>query len=41
VERASWLEFMERANELNAAHPELNFDITGPWPPYDFVRIAR
>ena len=40
VERASWLEFMERAEEMGSAHPELAFDITGPWPPYDFVRIA-
>ena len=41
VERASWLEFMERAEELGSAHPELTFDITGPWPAYDFVRIIE
>jgi hypothetical protein len=40
VERAVWLEFMERAGDLGSAHPELSFDITGPWPPYDFVRIV-
>jgi hypothetical protein len=40
VERTSWLDFMERAEDMGAAHPTLSFDITGPWPPYDFVRIA-
>jgi hypothetical protein len=41
VERSSWLEFMQRADDLGNAHPELTFDITGPWPPYDFVRIVE
>jgi hypothetical protein len=40
VERNSWLEFMDRADELNVAHGEVTFDITGPWPAYDFVRIG-
>jgi hypothetical protein len=40
VERAGWIEFVERAEELGTAHPEVSFDITGPWPPYDFVRIT-
>lgn len=40
VERTSWLEFMERVSQLNTANPELGFDITGPWPAYDFVRIV-
>ncbi|MBR9990268.1 MAG: GvpL/GvpF family gas vesicle protein [Gemmatimonadetes bacterium] len=40
VERASWVDFVERAEDLAAAHAELTFDITGPWPPYDFVRIT-
>jgi hypothetical protein len=40
VERGAWLEFMERAEELDGAHGEVTFDITGPWPAYDFVRIA-
>jgi hypothetical protein len=38
VERATWIEFVERADDLGSAHPELVFDVTGPWPPYDFVR---
>jgi hypothetical protein len=39
VDRSLWLEFMDRADDLGAAHREINFDITGPWPPYDFVRV--
>jgi hypothetical protein len=38
VERTTWIEFVERADDLGNAHPELTFDVTGPWPPYDFVR---
>jgi hypothetical protein len=38
VGRASWIEFVERADDLGTAHPNLTFDVTGPWPPYDFVR---
>lgn len=40
VERTSWVEFVERAEDLDAAHAELSFDITGPWPPYDFVQFS-
>jgi hypothetical protein len=40
VERATWIEFVERAEDLGTAHPELLFDVTGPWPAYDFVRIS-
>lgn len=38
VERTTWIEFVERADDMGAAHPEMVFDVTGPWPPYDFVR---
>lgn len=41
VPRTQWLQFMDRAEELSRRHPELVFDITGPWPPYDFVRMTR
>lgn len=41
VQRGSWIEFVERTDDLNGAHPELTFDVTGPWPPYDFVRVLR
>ncbi|HUG41781.1 MAG TPA: GvpL/GvpF family gas vesicle protein [Longimicrobiales bacterium] len=39
VERGTWIEFIERTDDLEAMHPELSLDVTGPWPPYDFVRI--
>lgn len=39
VPRSSWIDFIERAESLGAARPELSVDVTGPWPPYDFVRI--
>lgn len=40
VERTAWIEFIERSDDLGTAHPELVFDVTGPWPAYDFVRIV-
>jgi hypothetical protein len=40
VERVLWLDFMDRAEEIGAAHREVALDITGPWPPYDFVRVT-
>lgn len=40
VSRADWVSFVEYADELDADHPEFQFDLTGPWPPYDFVRVA-
>jgi len=40
VERGAWIEFVNRADDLVAAQPLLAFDITGPWPPYDFVRMS-
>ena len=40
VERSAWIDFVDRAEDLGAAHDEITFDVTGPWPPYDFVRIT-
>lgn len=40
VERSAWLDFMHRADDIGSQHPDLSFDITGPWPAYDFVRIC-
>ncbi len=40
VEHGSWIEFVERAEDLGAAHAGLALDVTGPWPPYDFVRLV-
>jgi hypothetical protein len=39
VNRSGWIRFVEQADDLNRAHPELTFDLTGPWPPYDFVKV--
>lgn len=39
VGRTGWIEFVERGDDLGQSHPELTFDLTGPWPPYDFVRL--
>jgi hypothetical protein len=40
VERTSWVEFIERIEGYGEQHKALSFDITGPWPAYDFVRIV-
>lgn len=40
VPRDSWIDFVERTHELGERDPELLFDVTGPWPPYDFVRMG-
>jgi len=40
VSRSDWVDFVEYADELDADNPEFQFDLTGPWPPYDFVRMA-
>lgn len=39
VERGGWIRFVEQTEDLDQAHPELMFDVTGPWPPYDFVTV--
>ncbi|MFP4623453.1 MAG: GvpL/GvpF family gas vesicle protein [Gemmatimonadota bacterium] len=39
VERGGWIEFIERSDDMGLEHPRLTFDVTGPWPPYDFVRV--
>jgi len=40
VNKGEWVSFVEHADEIDAEHPEFQFDLTGPWPPYDFVRMA-
>ncbi|HEX2091974.1 MAG TPA: GvpL/GvpF family gas vesicle protein [Longimicrobiaceae bacterium] len=39
VDRVGTRGFLERVEELGAEHSDLALDATGPWPPYDFVRI--
>jgi hypothetical protein len=40
VDRTSWVEFIERVEDFASHHKSLAFDVTGPWPAYDFVRIV-
>jgi Gas vesicle synthesis protein GvpL/GvpF len=40
VEKTSWVEFIQRAEDLASNHTDLTVDITGPWAPYDFVRFV-
>lgn len=39
VERDRWRNFEEAVAEEARRDPELSFRLTGPWPPYDFVRM--
>jgi hypothetical protein len=39
VENEHWKEFMHAVEEQQDAHPSLHLDATGPWAPYDFVRM--
>ena len=39
VERDRWDAFLEIVNQEARQHPELTFEQTGPWPPYDFVNM--
>jgi hypothetical protein len=39
IPRADVDEFRARVEALDAAHPELTFVCTGPWPPYSFATV--
>jgi hypothetical protein len=39
VERDHWAEFEAAVAEQGRQDPELRYRVTGPWPPYDFVRM--
>ncbi|HEV2149589.1 MAG TPA: GvpL/GvpF family gas vesicle protein [Longimicrobiaceae bacterium] len=39
VDRVGTRGFLEKVEELARANPDLSMDATGPWPPYDFVRL--
>ena len=39
VERDSWKEFAHGVKDQGDAHHLLSFETTGPWAPYDFVRM--
>ena len=39
VERELWSEFADAVNDEADKHSLVNVELTGPWPPYDFVRM--
>ena len=39
VERDKWGSFSGAVGAAGAAHADLDIRMTGPWPPYDFVRL--
>ena len=39
VERELWKEFIGVVTTEQESHAQLAFEVTGPWPPYDFVRM--
>jgi len=39
VERATSEAFRDRVDQLSALNSALELDLTGPWPPYDFVTM--
>jgi hypothetical protein len=39
VERGDYGDFEQRVKEQARRAPGLRFQVTGPWPPYDFVRM--
>ena len=39
VERELWAEFADAVDEEREKHPLVKIELTGPWPPYDFVRL--
>jgi hypothetical protein len=39
VERGLWQEFADAVDDERERHPLVRSELTGPWPPYDFVRL--
>jgi hypothetical protein len=39
VERQLWKEFVSAVDEEREKHTHISVEVTGPWPPYDFVRL--
>ena len=39
VDSQRWETFKDTVNKEAQRHPALAFSVTGPWPPYDFVRM--
>jgi gas vesicle protein GvpL/GvpF len=39
IERELWKDFMSVVAAEQEGHGQLSYEVTGPWPPYDFVRM--
>ena len=39
VEQELWKEFTSEVAEQGRRAPNLRFELTGPWPPYDFIQM--
>jgi hypothetical protein len=39
LDRERWQSFQASVRAESRRHPHLDFTVTGPWPPYDFVRM--
>lgn len=39
VEQELWDDFVKLVDEQDKATPGLRFELTGPWPPYDFIQM--
>ena len=39
VERDLWKDFSTEVDDQGRRAPSLKFELTGPWPPYDFVQM--
>jgi hypothetical protein len=39
VEQELWKEFVSEVEAQGRRAPNLRFEVTGPWPPYDFVQM--
>jgi hypothetical protein len=39
VEQELWKEFVAKVEEQGTRTPNLRLELTGPWPPYDFVQM--
>lgn len=39
VEKEMWEEFASEVEEQGKTAPKLRFELTGPWPPFDFVQM--
>ena len=39
IEQELWKEFSSKVEEQGSRTPNLRLELTGPWPPYDFVQM--